>query len=466
MKPSLKTKLSLIIAIVVLVTVILISILANLFIEEQFNSYLVRQQKQKTGEIVSSVNLQYNMTTNTWDTDVIHTLGMAALYSGYIIEVKDSQNQTIWDARAHDMSLCTQVMEDISNRMERKYPQINGGITSKTFPVIRNQNTIGSVNISYFGPYFLSENDFRFLESLNVVLIIIGIFVLFVAIAIGLVMAKHLSRPILKTVDTTKQIADGNYGVRVEERTNTKEIELLVQSINHLAGTLGNQEKLRKQLTEDISHELRTPVAVLQSHVEAMIEGVWQPTVERLRSCEDEIRRIGNLVSELEKLAKIDSDKQKLNMTEINLAEIINKMLKGFEVIIKDKELQVTVNGNCSNIWADGDKISQVIVNLLSNAVKYTEVGGKINIDISETVETVVFCIQDDGVGISGEELPFIFERFYRADKSRNRKTGGSGLGLAIVKSIVETHKGKVSVISSLNKGSYFEVCLPKGFKD
>lgn len=461
MKQSLKTKLSFVIAAIVLLTVVLISFLANFFINEQFNSYISRQQKQKTQEIVSSLSQQYKTDTDTWNIDFIHTIGMSALYEGYIIKVYDTQNKPIWDARSHDMSLCTQVMEDISKRMETRYPQINGKFTSETFDLTRNNIIMGSVDITFFGPYFLNENDFQFLDSLNIILIVIGVFSLLFSIIIGIFMAKRLSSPILKTVDAAKQISDGNYKIRIDEKTDTKEVERLILSINHLAESLERQEKLRKQLTEDVSHELRTPIAVVQSHIEAMIEGIWEPTAERLQSCNDEVTRIGSLVSELENLAKIDNDNQKLNKTEINLSEITNKAIKSFEVMIKAKNLHVSLNSNCPDISADGDKIGQVVVNLLSNAIKYTPDGGNIDINIFETKESAVFSIRDNGIGIPQEELPFIFERFYRADKSRNRKTGGSGLGLAIVKSIAQAHGGKVSVESQINKGSCFELILP-----
>jgi len=462
MKQSLKTKLSLAITAVVLFNAVLISLLANYFINEQFNNYISRQQELKTGEIVSSLNQQYNAETNTWNIDFIHTIGMSALYEGYIIKVYDMQNKSIWDAESHDMSLCKQIMDDISNRMELKYPRMNGEFTSNVFHITRNNDILGYVSISFYGPYFLSENDFKFLDSLNIVLLIIGIFTLVFSIIIGFFIAKRLSNPILKTVDATKQISDGNYKIRISEKTNTKEIDMLILSVNNLAESLDKQEKLRKQLSEDVSHELRTPISILQSHIEAMIEGIWQPTTERLQSCNDEITRIGSLVGEIESLTKLDSDNQKLNKSNIDLSEITYKVLNGFEAMIKEKNLRISVINNCSDISADGEKINRVIINLLSNAIKYTDNGGNIDININETRDFAVFSICDTGIGISSDELPYIFERFYRTDKSRNRKTGGSGLGLSIVKSIVEAHGGKINAESQPNQGSCFKVTLPK----
>ena len=167
-------------------------------------------------------------------------------------------------------------------------------------------------------------------------------------------------------------------------------------------------------------------------------------------------------MSDLENLAKVESDNLKLNKTPINLREMTKKVLWNYEKELRDRNLSVEVEGNCSLVYADRDRIGQVLVNLISNAVKYTPDGGEIRITLSDTEDSVVFNIRDSGIGIPEAEIPYIFERFYRADKSRNRNTGGSGIGLAIVKSVVSAHGGAVDVESRLNEGSNFIVKLPK----
>ncbi len=462
MKFSLKAKLSLTIALVVLLTVALISFLSNYFIQDQFKGYITMQQEKATEQIVESISVQYDAASDSWDTDFIHTIGMYALYDGYIVKVYDKAGKTIWDAETCDMSLCTQTMDDISHRMMMEYPDINGEFTTRTFPAMQDSKEIGSVSISFFGPFFLSEDDFLFLDALNKILIGIGIFSLVVSVITGVFLARQLSNPILKTVEVTKDIADGKYGTRIHKATGTKEVDQLIDSINHLAQSLEKQELLRRQLTADVAHELRTPLTTVQTHVEAMLEGVWEPTRERLESCYDEMSRLSSLVSDLESLAKVESDNLKLNKTETRLRELTEKTLGSYEKELKDKKLNVEVEGNCSSIPADRDRISQVLINLISNAVKYTPHGGEIRITLSDTENSIVFNIQDSGIGIPEEEIPYIFERFYRADKSRNRNTGGSGIGLAIVKSIVSAHGGTIEVDSKLNEGSNFMLTLPK----
>jgi signal transduction histidine kinase len=462
MKRSLRTKLSSTIALVVIITIALTSFLANYFINEKFNDYVTRKQEQRAKEIVSMLSTQHIKSTNTWNMDYIYSIGMYSLYDGYIIKVYDENNKIIWDAQAHDMTLCAQIMDDISDRMEARYPQIKGEFKSDTYHITINHEIYGAVSISYFGPFFLSENDFLFLGTLNTIFIGIGIFSLVFSVIVGIMLAKRLSNPILKTVNATKQISEGNYYVRIEEKTTTEEVDMLIVSINHLASSLENQENLRKQLTEDVAHELRTPIAVLQAHLEALVDGVWKPSTSRLQSCYDEVTRIGKLVSDLENLARVDRDNLTLNRTKINLMDVIKMAINTFETEIRNKSLNVRLSGQCGDILVDQDRISQVVMNLLSNAIKYTLDDTNIDIILTESKNAVKFSIKDYGVGIPENELPFIFERFYRADKSRNSMTGGSGIGLAIVKSIVEAHGGNVKVESQVDIGSRFEVTLPK----
>lgn len=462
LRHSLKTKLSLAIALTCLLTVALISFSSNFFIERQFAEYKIKQQEKNTDEIVKTISGQYNKTTGKWDIDFVHAIGMTALNSGYIIKVNDTTGNTVWDAEQCDMASCHQVMNDTTSLMKQQYPKSNGEFTSKTLDINQDNEKIGSVVIQYFGPYFFSEDDFSFLGALNIILVCVGIVSLLISFLIGFLFAKRISRPILKTASAAKQISDGEYSARIHEKTNTAEVVQLMNSVNQLAESLEKQENLRKQLTADVSHELRTPLTTVQTHLEAMLEGVWQPTPERLQSCYDEIVRIGKMMYDLENLAKVDSDDLKLNITKVNLREITKKVLTILEAEEMKKDLHISIDGNDTFFRADRDRINQVIFNLVSNAIKYTPNGGKICIIFSESKKSVTFSIKDDGIGIGQEDLPFIFERFYRADKSRNRMTGGSGIGLAVVKSIVTAHGGKVSVLSKMNEGTVFNVEFPK----
>ena len=247
---------------------------------------------------------------------------------------------------------------------------------------------------------------------------------------------------------------------RSNQHSKTLEIKELIQSINDLADHLEVQEQLRKRLTGDVAHELRTPLATLHSHLEAMIDGIWEPTTDRLLSCQEEIDRIIRLVSDLEKLAYYESENLVLNKTPFQAKSFFDYILKTFEVLYDKAGITSIVECEAFNFFADQDKLSQVFINLISNALKYTPSGGTIQIVAKESHNQICVTVTDSGQGISEQDLKYIFERFYRSDTSRNRMTGGAGIGLTLSKAIVEAHGGKITVTSELNKGTAFSVYL------
>ena len=236
----------------------------------------------------------------------------------------------------------------------------------------------------------------------------------------------------------------------------------MVTAINHLAQALSEQESLRKRLTSDVAHELRTPLSAVSSHLEAMIEGIWEATPERLQSCQEEIKRLGSLVADLQRLANIEDGNLKLSKTRVDLHEIAQTAVRNLESEGMKKQISLSVSGSPAYADADRERIIQVAMNLLSNALRYTPQNGKIEVETLETEAESILRVKDNGIGIPEQELPYIFERFYRTDKSRNRKTGGTGIGLTIAKSIVESHGGKITVESTVGEGSSFTVLLPK----
>jgi signal transduction histidine kinase len=281
----------------------------------------------------------------------------------------------------------------------------------------------------------------------------------------GCLLARRISRPVTKTAYIAKQISEGNYNIRFEPGTRIKELDDLAEAINQLSDGLGKQENLRKRLTADVAHELRTPLTSLSSHLEAMMEGLWEPTQERLGSCFEEVKRLGTLVADLEQLARMESENLVLRKSKedlLNLVKIVSETMTG--ELLK-RNLSFSLEGTSISVEVDKDRISQVIANLLSNAMKYTPEGGSIKVIVTETPKDGVIKVIDNGIGIPERELPLIFERFYRSDKSRDRKTGGAGIGLAIVKSIVTAHGGKVVAESTVEEGSCFTVSIPKYLK-
>ena len=459
---TLRFKLTASFLLVTLIAFLLIGIFSNFILEKQFKNYVINNLNEKNSEIVSALENRYNTWGGKWDISGIDNIGMGALDDGLIIRVNSADGTVIWDAMTHNSGICAEMLENMAENMKSQNSSFNGGYTEKNYQLVLNNKAIGSVAIGYYGPYFYTDNDLSFLHTLNKLLILAAVIAGMLSIVIGTYMAKRLSDPIARVIKTAEEISEGNYNDRVYEASDTREIIELTESINTLAEKLGKQEVLRKRLTADVAHELRTPIANLQSHLEAMIDGIWKPDAERLISCHEEAVRLTKIVGDLETLARYEGENLTLNKEEFDISELLNRIIKSFENEFKNKNITLESDLSEQHLEADKDKMAQILVNIMSNSLKYTPEGGTIRISVSGNDEIVQVAVKDSGIGIASEDLPYIFERFYRADKSRSRASGGSGIGLAIVKSLVDAHGGTISVKSELGKGSEFIVIIPR----
>lgn len=292
-------------------------------------------------------------------------------------------------------------------------------------------------------------------------LAVVGIIsIVFAAIA-GIILAGKISVPVKAATRAAKDIARGNYNNRINTDICTMELSELGNAVNHMAESLDNQEMLRRRLTSDVAHELRTPVANVSSNIEAIIEGVLEPTNERLSSCYNELERITGIITELEKLRQIEGENMILHIGHVDIYELAKEVKLIFENEMSKKNIRCDIIGEHIDVCVDKDKMSQVLNNLISNAVKYTDNYGNIQITVIQENENVVITVKDNGCGIDDNDIPYIFERFYRTDKSRNRSTGGAVIGLTITRAIVQLHGGTIHVESKKGVGSLFKVTIP-----
>ena len=462
MKVSLRARLSISHAAIALLLVAVISVCVNALFHVQFKEYVISQQKQASDSLAALVEKEYNASTGQWNVGAIENVGMNALEQGMILKIQDSAGATVWDATLHNNGMCVQMLQQMAQNMKNRYANFKGGYVQKNHTLTVNGKKVGEAIIGYYGPFYYTANDIGFLDRVNIILLAVGFVALSAALLFGSFISGRISRPVSSAVRAAAEISRGNYRQRIEEPSNTLEIGQLTDAVNQMAGSLERQETLRQQMASDVAHELRTPLASLQSSLEAMIDGVWEASPARLESCHAEILRLGRLVGDLEKLELAEAGLTNLHPEELDLAQLAQQIAHTFASEFQTKKVSLTFEGDELRVWADADKIRQVLVNLLSNALKYTPAGGSVQLRLCDTGQGAEITVADNGPGIPEEDLPFIFERFYRADKSRNRMTGGSGLGLAIVKAIVEAHRGSIVAESAPGKGTVFTVLLPK----
>ena len=461
-KWKLSTQLSLGFAMIAFIVIGLVSISANILIKNRFEAYMEHEQQEFAGELADNLANQYDAIHDRWNMDYIHGVGMYAVNDGYFLKVLDTERNTIWDIEQHDMACCEDMMQTIQADMDRLRGS-GGSFVSHEYPLHSGQLLVGYAEIMYYTPYYMNENAFQFLDSLNIILLVTGTISILAAVITGILFAKRITAPIHDVIKRTQKIAEGDFTATDESRVDSAELYERSGAVTAMSETLDRQEKLRTRLTGDVAHELRTPLTNIASHLEMMCEGIWEPTPERLTSCYEEIQRISGLVDDMEKLHRIDEDQLILNKTVFDIKPLIESIVSLFENETAAKGLTVDINCGDISVCADRDRIAQVVTNLLSNAVKYSEKGGNIHIIAEKADNSFRLTVKDTGIGITPDDLPYIFERFYRADKSRNRSTGGSGVGLAVAKAIVDAHGGTLFAESEYGKGSSFTFTLPAG---
>lgn len=460
MKYSLRNRLTLSYILISMVCVFLISIIASISLESLFRSYVKVNQGEKNQNIVNLISQQYKAGTG-WNKDVIQDVGINALENGMIVSVSDTKGNLIWDATKYNSGMCEQMMVNMAHNMSSRYPNWKGEFTTVNYAMKDGDREFGSVTIGYYGPFYFNKVDMAFINAVNTVSAGVGLVALILAFILGYFMSKRISTPVSRVINTAEMIARGYYDDRSNEISDIMEISQLTGAINNLAESLEQQEKLRKRLTADVAHELRTPLATLQSHIEAMLDGIWEPDEKRLKSVHEEITRLSRLVGDMEKLTRYESANRVLNKSEFDGLELVKSIMSNFDKECRDKGIETEIFGEPVKVYADRDKLTQMVVNLVSNAIKFTGKDGTIRVSVGSEQNNAVISVTDTGIGISAEDQPHIFERFYRADASRSRLTGGAGIGLTIVKSIVDAHQGSISVESRLGKGTKFTIVLP-----
>ncbi|GAB7140219.1 HAMP domain-containing sensor histidine kinase [Deferribacterales bacterium RsTz2092] len=458
---SLKKRLTITYILFISLSLVILTVAINIFSSKLFESFVKDSISQRNAEIVRAFSEAYVPANNAFDLATLEAIGMLFVHEGYIARLEGVAGNIIWDAHDMDMQHCLDVMGNITKRMEMGHG-VKGELQNIDYPIVSADKLVGSLNITTFGPYFYTETEEQFLKSLNRVLAIATAVLVVLSATISILLANSIANPINTASVAAQAIAAFYTGgtkretlnIRIREDYKTNELFELSHSINELATQLAEMERRQKQLTADVAHELRTPLACLQGSIEAMSDGVLEPTKELLASCYDEIKRLSKLVEDLSLLTGLEWDKITLNKSEFDMQELLNNVSAQFAVAVKKKGLALNIKTRSILIYGDYDRIKQVIINLVSNAVKYTDSG---HISIENSAE-FIFRISDSGICIDEESLPHIFERFYRVDKSRGRETGGSGIGLAIASAIVVAHGWKLTAESELGRGTTFTI--------
>lgn len=328
-------------------------------------------------------------------------------------------------------------------------------------PVSVDGRPVGYILTARQPPGF-SPQEALFLRRTTQALLYAGGGALLVALLVGILLARALTRPLQALTAAAHNITQGRLEQQVPVGSGD-ELGQLAAAFNTMSQEVARVNHLRRQMTADIAHDLRTPLTVISGYIESMRDGVLKPTPERLALIYAEIERLKDLVNDLRMLSLADAGELALNPQHIPPANLLERTAALFGAQAAAREIAITVQAppGLPDIWVDEARMIQVLENLLSNALRHTPPGGRITLSARAVGGQVLLTVQDSGEGIPPEELPHVFNRFYRGDKARSAESGESGLGLAIVKALVTAQGGSATVRSAPGQGATFELTLP-----
>ncbi|MCI1946542.1 sensor histidine kinase [Clostridium luticellarii] len=447
---SIRKKLSIIIIFCSVIAVILLAFLVNLTVNRTFNNYVIDTQNQRNSRIVDYFQQIYKK-DKKWTINSGKEIMHEAYMSNYCLTLLDTHKNVIWGMNPDD------IKENSHMMMQRVYN--NPGVyKSKLFEIKYNKKNVGYVLIGQYFPIILTQQDINFKTAINRSILISIIIAIVIAVIISIIISKQFSDPIKSVSNTSVRLSNGDYDSKSSIKSNIKELDNLTKSINILGKKLKEQDQIRKKLVSDISHEIRTPLNILQNNLEAMIDGIFPVNEERLNYLNDEVIRFGKLLNNLNVLKQFEDEKLNLNMKKLFLDKLVLSVSNKFSIDFKNKNIKFDLNigeGKNFEIMGDEDKLKQVFINLLTNSIKFTEPGGAVCIYLNADKNRVIVKVKDNGIGIKKEDLPYIFERLYRGDRSRH-ETEGSGIGLTIVKKILALHSAVIDVESVYGMGTSF----------
>jgi len=462
MKMSLMKKLSIGFLLTAIVSILIASLVSNKMIGKKFNNYLIDEHKTKVDKITTVIDGLYDEIagfSNDNKEEILRYANAEELY----IEVKDLNGVVLFTSGSSNLEK-KPMSGSMMNSMMKNFSEINPGqYTEDSYPLTKSNKATGTIVFGYYGTSFLNTGAITFKMTMNRSFFLSIFIALIFGLIISIFLSKQISSPLAKITDTANRVRNGNLEARSNVTSKTKEIVDLNVSINYLAETLQSQEVLRKRLTSDMAHELRTPLTNLKSHIEALLDKIWEPTEEMLASFYEEIQRLIKLVEGLNDIAKLEQTNLNLNKSKFNLSLELEKITTSFEPLYNN--IGSKINSNLIpnvEVLMDKDKLKQIMYNLLSNSLKYSKLNGEVLLTLKSEDDNIIIEVKDNGIGISEKDLPFIFERFYRSDKSRDKNTGGTGIGLTIVKAIAEAHNGTITVDSTLGEESTFILTFPK----
>ena len=329
-------------------------------------------------------------------------------------------------------------------------------------PVVVNGHAVGELELRPIRTDIFGSENSALRHQLNGLLQVCAALALGLALFAAAMIAATLVRPVRRLTETAERMRRGDLSARAKIHGGA-ELERLADAFNQLASTLAREDQSRRAAAADIAHELRTPVAGIVSRIEAAQDGVMDDEAANLEAMHAEALRLAHLIDDVAMLAEAERPDLHISHAELDLADTCALRAAAYEGFFAAKDIGFSTYVEPARMHGDARRLEQVVDNLLSNALRYTEPGGIVELHVRRGFGGCVVEVRDTGIGIAAEDLPHVFDRFWRSDRSRSRATGGSGVGLAVVRELVRAHHGRVELRSELGHGTVARVVLPAG---
>jgi two-component system sensor histidine kinase BaeS len=455
MLQTLRSKILFYLVLISMIGILIVSFFIQYGFEESFNSYIDRNREKKINRIITEIEKDYTKNGHFTSDPVYGLLHEHAMTDQLYFQLYDRLGQIQMDSSNIRGMLNSFGLTEPSTAGEEWH--------SNSYTLKVDNNIIGKLVAIY--PKGLIDDEYTFIQTIQLYILAAVCMTIVLAILFSMIFSKKLTSGLQKLSFAANELQQHNLDIRIPLSGLPTEVKQIAISFNNLAESLAKEEGLRKHFTGDLAHELRTPLATLRSQIEAFQDGIWEPTPQRLQTTHEELMRLVRLVNEMEKLLAAENPQIRLEKIELDAGSVLAALWEMFLPLFKEKGVHLHIEETAQDemFEADKDRLMQILSNILNNALKYTPVGKDVTISVQTDKEGFVgFKIQDEGSGMADEDIPHIFERFYRGDKSRDRKTGGVGIGLSIVKALMDAHKGIIKVKSKPNKGTSVTLWFPQ----
>jgi two-component system sensor histidine kinase BaeS len=430
----------------------LTALAVNLVVGGLLNGYFEQRQAAQQEQIVSALTASYQAHEG-WDAADLDAVGASIAMSGGTLAVEGPTGQVVWRSSDAGMDAMQGMMGSGGGMMgqapvgpERRVPIRMDGAEVGTAVLRLPQSG-------------LAAPDRSFRDAVNRALLVTGLVVAALAVLLGVLLARRATVPVRRLTAAAEAWSRGEREHRVGYSAGD-EFGAMAASFDRMADSLKDHERLRRVFAGDVAHELRTPLMILRGQVEAMQDGVMDRDDAGLASMHEELDRLGRMIADLEVLASADAARFTLRTGLVDLAELAESVVAEYRPLFPDRTLGMEVPAHPVVVEGDAVRVRQVLGNLLSNALHFTPEGGSVDVHLSTGDSTAVLQVTDSGPGIPEDELPHVFDRFFRG---RNAGVAGSGIGLAVVSELVHAHGGSPSAGNRRRGGAVFTVTLPLG---